>query len=563
MRQLFKKLFGWLVRYFLSFVLIVAVLVGGKLAWREYGDFRRAEAELAGLTGVQVEVEEHFRRMRADVTERVAGLEKAPLNVLNARIEAIDGELRQTSAEQLPFFGKLPFAPGFAERLKRDVAIRLLGHEREYLAGLRSTLEILQKGPAQLEVLRQGYVAGRERLTQNEIARARVTLEHPIASMIYGLPAHRELKALEQAGLELLERNQRAYEDYDRQRRLIELKKAAKHRFAVSENQIAEALRPLQDEIKGRQERKTGSWLAKTHDLAAEAVPAALLILIAIILAPLAVKTIFYFVLAPLASRRPPICLLPGASGAIVEAPVSSASGPDPAMVSAVSMTLEIGHRDELLVKPEYLQSSSASGAKDTRWLLDWAHPVTSLASGMYGLTRVRTQARESIVISATGDDQWTEVGVLTLPQGSSLMLHPSHLIGIAYRSDAPLRVTSHWRLASLQAWLTLQLRFLVFHGPARLVVRGSRGIRVERAGGRRIRQAATIGFSANVRYSVMRCEPFAPYLFGRQQLLDDSFAGESGFFVYEESTGSANESGKVRRGLEGFADSLLKIFGI
>ena len=47
------------------------------------------------------------------------------------------------------------------------------------------------------------------------------------------------------------------------------------------------------------------------------------------------------------------------------------------------------------------------------------------------------------------------------------------------------------------------------------------------------------------------------------QQLLDDSFAGESGFFVYEESTGSANESGKVRRGLEGFADSLLKIFGI
>ncbi|MCK7502947.1 MAG: hypothetical protein MZV70_01815 [Desulfobacterales bacterium] len=33
---------------------------------------------------------------------------------------------------------------------------------------------------------------------------------------------------------------------------------------------------------------------------------------------------------------------------------------------------------------------------------------------------------------------------------------------------DRPMQITRHWRLGSLSAWLTLQLRYIVFHGPAK-----------------------------------------------------------------------------------------------
>lgn len=113
-------------------------------------------------------------------------------------------------------------------------------------------------------------------------------------------------------------------------------------------------------------------------------------------------------------------------------------------------------------------------------------------------------------------------------------------------------------------AWLTLQLRYLVFHGPAQLLIKGCRGIRVERAGsGRRINQAATIGFSANVEYSTSRCETFASYLMGNQELLNDGFSGEVGFYVYEELPNYGRRSGIAGRGLEGLTDSVLKVFGV
>jgi hypothetical protein len=34
------------------------------------------------------------------------------------------------------------------------------------------------------------------------------------------------------------------------------------------------------------------------------------------------------------------------------------------------------------------------------------------------------------------------------------------------------MRIARHWRLRSLSAWLTLQLRCIVFHGPAKLTVK-------------------------------------------------------------------------------------------
>ena len=128
------------------------------------------------------------------------------------------------------------------------------------------------------------------------------------------------------------------------------------------------------------------------------------------------------------------------------------------------------------------------------------------------------------------------------------------------------MRITRHWRLGSLHAWLTLQLRYLVFHGPCRLVLKGCRGVRAEAPQPmqpRSINQAATLGFSANLDYRTTRTETFVSYLLGREALLNDLFAGAPGRFVYEEMPGGARRAGVTGRGLAGLSDAVLRIFGI
>ena len=268
---------------------------------------------------------------------------------------------------------------------------------------------------------------------------------------------------------------------------------------------------------------------------------------------PIAIKALFYFVLAPLAARRPPVRLLPDTGGVL-----TLETG-----ASSVSRAMTVDSLHELLIHPEFLQSASVAGEKTTQWLLSWRFALTSLSAGMVALTRIRCDVPESFVISAT-HNALAEIGVLNVPAGSAVVMQPHNLVGVMQRRDTPLRITAHWRLTSLHAWLTLQLRYLAFHGPAQLIVQGCRGVRVERADqGRNIQQAATIGFNANLAYTTRRSDTFGAYLLGKQGLLNDSFGGASGFYVYEEMPHTLVRGGRVRRGLEGVADSLLKVFGI
>ncbi len=136
--------------------------------------------------------------------------------------------------------------------------------------------------------------------------------------------------------------------------------------------------------------------------------------------------------------------------------------------------------------------------------------------------------------------------------------------MGLICDANQPLAISSHWRLGSLHAWLTLQLRFIVFRGPVTLIVRGCRGVRLERAGlGRSISQSATLGFSTDVLYSTMRSETFIPYLRGQQALLNDRFDGGNGVYLYEETPRHGKQPGKVGSWFEGLTDAILKVFGI
>lgn len=274
--------------------------------------------------------------------------------------------------------------------------------------------------------------------------------------------------------------------------------------------------------------------------------------LLAIILTPYAIRLVFFFLLAPYAERRRSI-LLRGPDGRIAI--------PMPA-ASTTSVTIRLGAYEELLVRQDYLQSASVEGAKSTRWLLDWRHPLSSLVTGLCFLTRI-TGADARTTVSAV-HDPLAEVTILDLPEGAGCVLQPRALAAVAHPAGQPLRITSHWRLFSLAAWLTLQLRYLQFHGPGRLILKGCRGIRSEAAEkGRIFGQSQLVGFSADLRYSVARTETFWPYFLGREALFKDKVEGGSGLLIVEEAPLAGHPGGRPRHGLEGAADAALKLMGL
>jgi uncharacterized protein (AIM24 family) len=289
------------------------------------------------------------------------------------------------------------------------------------------------------------------------------------------------------------------------------------------------------------------SWFMRVR----EVLPAALLILLGAMLSPLLFKSFAYFVVAPAAARRRPILLLPSDGARVAE------SGP-----SAVSQRVALAPGEELLVQPEALQSSPHHAEKRTQWLLNWSVPLSSLAAGMAGLVRLRVNRPDHAAVFAVGD-ALAEVAQIDVAEGSALVLRPRALVGLIQPVGRPVRLTRRWRIGHLSAWLTMQLRFLIFHGPCTVIVQGTRGVRVVAAGdGRGLNQANMIGFSAGLRYGVSRSEAFGPYLLGRQALFNDSFAGE-GVYLYEELPLDQRKGGWFGRGLQGLSDAALKVFGL
>jgi hypothetical protein len=389
------------------------------------------------------------------------------------------------------------------------------------------------------------------------------------------------------ARLDVLERNHWWWDDYVSPAKVAELKaaratyaaldrsasaaesaRAGKSRAVAALRRQAEALESHRARVLVQAddyERKLETQRAETERNPRERMiatvksklPIALVILAGILLLPAIIKTILYFGVAPLAGRLAPVRILPNA-----EPPPF----PKPSR-SGVSAALEIAPGDELLVQPDFLQSSSQPAIKRTRWFLNPRLPFASLASGMFALTSVKPEgATATRAVVSSQRDPFSEIGVIEVPAGAAMVIQPRSLAAVVKPAGQPTRITRHWRLGSLHAWITLQLRYLVFHGPCRLLLKGSRGVRAEAplpGQPRLINQAGTLGFSANLEYRTIRCETFVPYLRGQEELFNDLFAGGPGWFIYEEMPSQGRRGGLAGRGLEGLLDGILKAFGI
>jgi hypothetical protein len=268
---------------------------------------------------------------------------------------------------------------------------------------------------------------------------------------------------------------------------------------------------------------------------------------------PYLIRVLFYYVFAPVAERRRRVRLnVPGSTGASIPS----------AAPSSTSVQVRLGADEQLLVRQGFLQTTSVGGAKRTVALLDWRHPVASWLTGLVALTSIRGENQYTTVSAI--EDPFAEVTELTIPAGCAIVLHPRALVAVVQPVGRRMRITAHWRLLSLHAWLTLQLRYFVFHGPVRLVIRGGRGVRVERAErGRVFGSNQLVGFSADLAYSVTRTETFFPYFWGRESLLKDQVDEGAGVLIVEEAPLSLRGRGEVSHKLEGVFDAALKADGM
>ncbi|WP_313033002.1 hypothetical protein [Massilia alkalitolerans] len=565
MGQLLAALLRGLGRNLLVFAAIVLVLASGHWLRGEWANIQHIVAELPALRQAQAGFDARRAALARSTEEELRQLAGAGIARLDGRIAAVDAEIARLrrEGEAAPvlgaaFAGREALAQQLARSAMRDMEIELRRQERTHLRALRARADALanrQAALATLERLRREHVAVYTALQDAMKRRAQAEKAAGTWGKLFFTEDYRQLRALDAQLAQLRARNSAAHRAFVAQRALVNTLPAvgAPAVFRLNEEALAAASAPLRQRLREVEELAGTSGAWRAYGLVQPLLLPALLVLAAWWLVPAAIRALFYFVLAPLAARRP----------AIVVKDAPSTPTRTSARISAVSHRLALAPGEELLIRPDYCQSQPAGVLVATRLLFDWRRPLSSLAARLWMLKRLRASAAADVVVSATSDPL-DEVALLVLGPGESFVLQPRGLAGMVYRTGQRPAIRSHWRVGTLHAWLTLQLRYLAFEGPVTLVLKGCRGVRLECAGaGRTISQDATLGFSAHARYSTVRAEPFLPYLAGRQALFHDSFAGQDACFLYEEVPRSAQAGRRRNNPFEVLLDAGLKAFGI
>lgn len=576
--NLIRIVLVWTGKHFVALCLIVAILIFGNYAWKPVSAWFGAQVEQsrslperrAAYGAALADFDAYATARRASAAEGLRDLGNLPEQALRGRLAAIPPAIAAQQAARLgdwQLAGAAATGDGarVAAHYHAGIEIALLTREQSAISALLAARANAGQQRATLAD-RRAQALARLRSSYGQWQAARASVQsinaRPLAAernaLCARLPAglgcrnYRAAVAAQAVADQALADNRAARAEIgaiDRATWAL----AATDAAAADASAAFDAERAaLVGRIDALDRSARANWLLWIERPIRETLPTALLILLGAILSPILFKAFLYFVIAPLASRRAPVRLLPEESGAVT--PVGE--------ISSVSRRVALDAEHELIVLPEFLQSSPHGGRKSTQWLLDWRMPFTSLACGMVALTRMRAAAPDHAAISATRDPL-AELGMVAIAPGAAMVLQPRALIGLVQPVGTRPHITRHWRLGHLSAWLTFQFRYIVFHGPCTLIVQGTRGICLERAGtGRGINRAATIGFSAGAAYSVRRSETFGAYLLGKQDLFNDSFEG-SGVYLYEEMPRARSRTGLFGRGLEGLGDAVLKVFGI
>ncbi|UOD32917.1 hypothetical protein INH39_15405 [Massilia violaceinigra] len=557
------------------FTFIVLVLVSAKWIRSEWMQVQGIVKEVPALRAVQDELNAHQATVAQRLARQVEQLSGATVQQLDEQIRGLDHDIRIQQRERdtvaLPsgaFKGADRIVDHVRQQAMRAAEIELRRQARDHLIALRARLVVLGNRQAALDTLKQLQLAHVRMYALYQGRQQELLHQQALGGLLVNVPFTAPYERVQQLAREvdnLRAANRKAYKDFRTQQALLDGMSlpAPVAAFRVDEQRLVALAAPLRERLRRAEGLSEQNHVWQAYLVVRPVLPAALGVLIGWWLVPAVIRTFFYFVLAPLAARRPPI-VIAQAQGSAPASPSANAQGArQSSVISAVSQNVNLAAGDEMLVRPDYCQSQPAGVHVTTKLLFSWRHWLTSVAAHLWMLKRLRTMQPADVVVSSTVD-ALDDVALLEIAEGEAIVLQPRGLVGMICKAGQRPVIRSHWRLGTLHAWLTLQLRYLAFEGPVTLIVKGCRGVRLESAlSGRTISQDATLGFSVNAMYSTVRADPFVPYLRGRQPLFHDQFSGPDAYFLYEEVPRNMHPGGQKRNPLEVVFDAGLKAFGI
>lgn len=550
-----KSIFGWIARHAVLFALLVAAIL---LSWwlqssyQSYGELQRTEQQF--VSG-QSELEAFVATIESAAAQELAGLQSLGKAELESQLVSAKQERGAYQRACSNDMGKLLSGGVDAVIANRKACLELALADRKIgaLEAFRDTADARQVGESLPDALkRQASILTVTSNSLNSEADALRAfsddyIPDPIQTIQINQHQSRVVALRREAdnaarNVKLLTASQAA------SRHAEKLSEIASNQYLVEYRSVAEK---QSEQLAGNAMQRLRLW-AESNQVD-RAMKAAAIALLGIILAPYLIRIFCYFVLAPIAMRRPPVQILSGetAEGAI------SATVP-----SGVSMPISLKSDEEMLIRQGYLQSLSGTADEKTQWLLDSKHPVMSLATGLSFLTRVTGEGQVATVSAI--HDPFAEVMTVNIAENGACILHPRSIVAVTHHKYHPLQITAHWRVFSIHAWLTGQWRYYVFRGPVKIILKGGRGVRVEQAqDGRIFGQHQLTGFSAHLRYAIIRTGTFWPYFLRREPLIKDRVVGDDGVLILEEAPLSSWKAGKPKGGIEGMLDAGLKLFGM
>lgn len=561
----------WVTRHFFIFLLVVLALVGASKIHEAYREVPEISARVEQLEHQQSILQAEMARMQAQARSNANELEGLELPLLQRRLQQVQVAIAPLDEGRLSRAGfALDVVSGDANAIARDLGagFRLQLLRREEAAILARIAMIHQGRRSNILASDIRAFAVREGVLERRIIE--IQRRHPILSRGERVPGLQQLQGpwreLATARRELGGMRSRRGQAASAKAALDKQLQQTNAAYRQAGDALRSAAPPtdlLRSEIAEKRQELSRNWVARAWAAVRPMLGWALWIVFLVIVVPPAIKALWFFAVAPLAARVPSIVIRPDLAGDASWAAADTLQ-PHEAAGSGVSRRVVVSPGNELIIRPEYLQSSMKRGRIDSVLMLNRAIPIGSLAVGMVGLTRIRAGDENEVVTISATHDSFDKVALISLPHGAGFVLRPRNLIGVLQPSEHPVRIDRVWKAGHLAAWLTLQFRFLVFEGPGTLLVKGARGVALEPAAtGRRIAGDATMGWSAGLRYSVRRSETFLAYLLGKQALYNDTFEGERGKLLYEEMPRSRAKGGVLGRGLEGLLDGLLKVVGL
>jgi hypothetical protein len=223
-------------------------------------------------------------------------------------------------------------------------------------------------------------------------------------------------------------------------------------------------------------------------------------------------------------------------------------------------------------VRRRYLESVEAGIAKRARLLMSWRIPITSLLTGFfrsYNLHNIHAGHLYRITLSDR-KDEGNEMAVVHLPEGGSLVVRPSYLVGIVFPVARKFQMRRHWRVFCWQSLVSGQFRHIEISGPCRLIISAKAGLRAERLvpgetgtpQSCRASPERVIGFTPNLDYRLVRTPRFWNYYRWNHLLYDAHFSGAGIVLVRAQAASYGPLRGFTRLWCT-VRDPLLRLLGL